>query len=414
MAAQFALTPAAAMVGVIDVGSQEGRKLYENGIKKLSEDLYDCQANDLHTFLATLDERATEYGWNDEIGGILRIPKDPEDLLQGMDYLIDKYGTIDSERIRRFERTYIGQQVRPAQDNYVLFKCLMNSLSKEGKKKVIIWKDDYTVNGFPSGCMLLKVIIRESHLDTNATTASIRSKLNQLDEYLPTVGYDISKFNGYVKLLIDSLAARGETTQDLLINLFKGYLAAPDKEFNAYITRKKDDYYEGNNIDPNHLMQQADAKYKTLVQDQKWNAPSAQEEKIIALQLQIKNLQSKAKGKEGVPKKGPGGMQKKKHFKDKSKGKQPWMTIRPKDEELLKPKYHKNKAWWWCSPETGGKCTGHYRVHKPSECKADVFNARAKEKQLEKKANEQAKLKISKALEAVAEEDFENDQETWE
>lgn len=410
MAALFALMPAGAVDGVINYRTPEGRKLYENATKKLNEELYDCNAEELYAFLYTLDERATEYGWNDEVGGILYVPKDPNDLGQGLDYLIDKYGTVDVDRVRAHDESYINLQIRPAQDNYMLFRCLMASLSTEGKKKIVIWKEDYTIGDRPSGCLLLKVIIRESHLDTNATTASIWNKLNQLDEYLPTVGYNITKFNGYVKLLVDSLAARGETTQDLLINLFKGYLSAPDKEFGRYITRKRDDYYEGTATNPSQLMQQADAKYKTLVQEDKWNAPSAQEEKIIALQSQIKKLQDKEKEKKSGPKKGTRTFDKKKAFKDK--GKQPWMTVRPSNDNLLKPKYYKNKAWWWCSPETGGKCNGHYRVHKPSECKADKFNARAKEKQLEKK--EEAKLKLSKALEAVVEDDFENDQETWE
>jgi hypothetical protein len=45
----------------------------------------------------------------------------------------------------------------------------MNSISKEGKNKILIWKKQYTVRNFSSGTLLLKIIIRESHLDTNAT-----------------------------------------------------------------------------------------------------------------------------------------------------------------------------------------------------------------------------------------------------
>jgi len=49
----------------------------------------------------------------------------------------------------------------------------------------------------------------------------IRAKLSALDSYILTIGCDISKFNAYVKDLIDSLTARGETTQDLLANLLE-------------------------------------------------------------------------------------------------------------------------------------------------------------------------------------------------
>ena len=86
---------------------------------------------------------------------------------------------------------------------------------------------------------MLKIIIRESHLDTNATTTTIRNKLSSLDVHIPTIGYDITKFNGYVKMLIDSLHARGEVTHDLLPNLFKGYKAVSDKKFLNYVSHKE-------------------------------------------------------------------------------------------------------------------------------------------------------------------------------
>ena len=62
---------------------------------------------------------------------------------------------------------------------------------------------------------------------------------------MPTIGRDITKFNAYVKLQVDTLAARGETTTDLLTNLFKGYLAASDRNIVEYIESKQERYDEG-------------------------------------------------------------------------------------------------------------------------------------------------------------------------
>jgi hypothetical protein len=53
----------------------------------------------------------------------------------------------------------------------------------------------------------------------------IRTKLTNLDVYMGQVGNDIDKFNKYVQNLLEALNARGETTTDLLTNLFKGYTA---------------------------------------------------------------------------------------------------------------------------------------------------------------------------------------------
>ena len=93
-----------------------------------------------------------------------------------------------------------------------------------------------------SGNLLLKIIVRESHLDTNATTGSIREKLSILDTYLPQVDCDVTKFNQYVKLMVENLWSRGEMTQDLLSNLFKEYGAYSDRAFVAYIDKKQELY----------------------------------------------------------------------------------------------------------------------------------------------------------------------------
>ena len=116
----------------------------------------------------------------------------------------------------------------------------MNSLSTEGKLKVIVWKDLYIISSKQLGVALFKVVVRECHLDTHATVTTIRTQLSSLDTYVHTIGCDISKLNQYVKQLVTNLRARGETTNDLLINLFKAYLSVNDKEFVRYIDSKKD------------------------------------------------------------------------------------------------------------------------------------------------------------------------------
>jgi hypothetical protein len=257
----FALNPAAAINGVIDYSTIEGRKLYGYATKKLDEELFDCNADGLYQFLQSLGNRASEYGWDNDAEGIINIPENDIDVDAEEFSLIEEYGQLTMDRIREYDTTYIDTEGRQAQNSYMLYQCLMGSISKEGKKKILIWKDDYTIDEHKSGNLLLKVIIRESHIDTNATTSNIRTKLSSLDTYIHTIGQDITKFNGYVKLLIDSLQARGETTQDLLTNLFKGYAVCSDKEFVSYIKRKHETYEEGTDIEPDNLMKLADTKY---------------------------------------------------------------------------------------------------------------------------------------------------------
>lgn len=74
-------------------------------------------------------------------------------------------------------------------------QCLMNSITKEAKYVITIWSDNYHINGIPSGNLLIRIIIRESHIDTHATKGAICTKLRNLDVYMATVNSDIAAFN---------------------------------------------------------------------------------------------------------------------------------------------------------------------------------------------------------------------------
>ena len=119
---------------------------------------------------------------------------------------------------------------------------------------------------------------------------------------------------------------------------------------------------------PSYLMNKAANKYKLLKTKEMWEAPSAESE-ITALKSTVGNIQKVLKrssataGNENTPNKS------KKIKKVSKKKPQPaWMKFKPDPANLTKPREWNGKSWWWCSPETGGKCDGKYRAHKPSEC----------------------------------------------
>ena len=413
--AEFYLNPASAMVGVLDFTDVECRKYFHKATKKLDEEeLYDCTPGNMYHFLKLLKQRANENGWDSEVTGVLWIPEDHQDQNSDLHYLPTEYGRVTMEQIANFERSYLGLETRASQDGYMIFKCLMNSLSKEARMKIETWESEYMITNeqgtvVPSGNLLLKVIIRESHLDTNATTQSIRMKMINLDEYMSKIGSDITKFNGYVKLLEGSLVARGQRSEALLTHLFKGYLAASDKTFVKYINEKMDRYEEGEEITANKLMQLADNKYRLLKERDEWDAPSAEEEKLLALQTEIEKLKKmkkrkndhessdserskKNKASRGNPSKGKG-----------NQDKPSWMFKRPSDDDLHKPRKWNGKDWWFCSNETGGRCNGEYRRHKPSECRGKAFKKESGERNQEYKKDQVSKdesrnLKVSEAL----------------
>ena len=318
-----------------------------------------------------LNHRANENGWDDKIGGVLWIPEDAAGQDSELHYLLPAYGQVTMNQIGNFERSYLGRQQRAALDNYMLYKCLINSLSKEARMKIGGWENEYIINNnqgtkTPSGNLLLKVI---------ATTQSIRMKLSNLDNYILKIGSDITKFNGYVKILARSLEARGQKVKALLTHLFKGYLAASDKVFVRYINDKKDKYEEGKEVSADKLMQLADNKFRLLKERKEWDAPSPEEEKIMALEAAGEKL----KKRKSNPKKKDKQDNTPKKQKIKSKGrfvdtpKPQWMHERPKEEDLSKTITWNGKEWWYCYKDTSGKCDGEYRRHYPKDCQGRQF-----------------------------------------
>ena len=372
----FARAPAQVIDGLLDYTRTEHVKVYRGAIKQVAETMYDCEPEGLYQFLVDVQDRADEMGWS---RGILMITFDAGEDDEREEAFLQHYGKITLEQVTESELQYINEEGRLAQDTYMLYKCLMSSLTNEARKKVSIWSSQYRIgeNNEVSGVALLKVIIRESHLDTNATTNQLRTKLSNLDEYMRTIDSDISRFNTHVKLLVQALTARNQTTSDLLINLFKGYRAVSDEAFRGWLQRKQDYQEEGNDLTPDELMQAAKNKYDTMVETGEWNAPT-NEEKFVALNSTVKDLSKKLKAFDKKKPSTPGNKDKK--LTKLKKGFEKPNKDHPKDWPVPKNPGDKNKSefkgnmWYWCGKSTGGKCEC-WRAHNPKECKGVAASA---------------------------------------
>jgi hypothetical protein len=59
---------------------------------------------------------------------------------------------------------------------------------------------------------------------------------------------DITKLNEYANDQLNTLATRGETSTDIIINLLTGYLVCSDRKFTVYSEKCNDEYEEGTNM----------------------------------------------------------------------------------------------------------------------------------------------------------------------
>jgi hypothetical protein len=398
----FSLSPALADTSVINYNTTKGAKLYSAATQKLTTE-YDLSPNGLKLFLTQLGARAMFGGWTD----ILNIPlipgAEPEILIN----LISHYGMIKPHEVRRHAAMYYNTHTRVAQDTATLFVCIMNSLSPDAQNKISIREKDYTFTDgdtvYVSGTCLLKIVIDEACIDTNATTRRIREKLSDLPNYMVSVDSDIGEFNLYVKNLMINLGARGQTTHDLLPNLFKGYKAVADENFVAYIARKQDDYDDGIDTTDEELMSSAELKWKTMVAEKTWKSPNEDSSKIIALEAQIRSLSNKFNSQESPknyakrPAENRGGPPRKK--KDRNADKPLWMTTPPAaGMPHSKTVDGKKGEWEWCPTH---KAWGR---HKHQVCELQLKGLRSKGLKPPKyggKSNDDKTLKINQALAAI-------------
>ena len=373
-----AFTPGLGTKGILRYDEKKSHAyLYKQATAPLEEEKYDCKPEGFFQFHESLKERAVEFGWNDPEGIFWVRPSNSEQPIN----ILENYGSITLKAIKKHELTYWDNGSRKCQDARMLYMCIMNSLSVEGKAKLNINSQDYSLGprGLPSGLCLFKILVRESYLDSNATTGMIREQLSELDSFIPQVGHSITQFNNHVKMLLKALHARGEKTMDLLTYLFKAYAVCKDEEFVKYIRDLQTKHEMGGRkqrLTSEVLMHQAEKKYKIMVTTKTWEAPTPAQEQLIAMQTTLDQMKQKLKDKKSVLK------EKKRQSNEKNdstkKGKKvkyekkelpAWMDKPPETDKMHEPVMWNGKDWHWCCKETGGKCPGAWRVHTPKMCK---------------------------------------------
>ena len=358
---------------ILDLSTKEGAKYYERATKSLYDNgpKFDVEPTQFWTFIDLLNARVRDLGML-EVDGNLYLDMGTE-RSGNTEYInpITKHGRYNHDDMMEFEAAFVNTFTRKSQNSKVLFDLLMNSLSTTGLQRIHGWKDQYHIDGNEASGCLFKVIVRESYIDSIATTNTIRETLSSLDKWIQDNGSDITKFNAYVLHQLDALKARGEQSQDITVNLFKAYLSVKDKEFLAYIRSIRHRHEDGSKYIKFHtLMHRADDFYKTAITRGEWEKPTPQDKQVLALQAKVNKL-SKDKQLKNE------NWQRKKDRKQKNnnpsgqvqasgKAEKPdWLkdNIKPAAASLKDPKTWNNIKWHFCCPETGGKCKGNWRTH---------------------------------------------------
>jgi len=395
--APFALTPARAVQGLIDYTTRHGQRLYESATQPL-ETKFDCKPDKLRLFVDTFRKRANSANWT----ATLQVP------LNGQTYdITDNYGFLTYDQIRAHAMTYIGTQTRNYQNAYQIYECLFATLTDDARTKVATRHNEYTVHDQPDGLLYFKAIIATAQVDTPATVSQIRYKLMNLSQHMQDIDSDIEQFNIDVQTYVMALEARGNSTSDLLVNLFRGYKSASDETFRKYICDREDDYNDGTlpNLTPEKLMSLAVNKYRTLVDDNTWNQESPQQKQIVALNAQIQKLigdRSKKPNSNNKDHKTKSTSKNKDKKTPKNRKYPDWKYKAPSGNEP-RAKSIKGKQFYWCK---------HHELwceHTEDQCRKAKGNTDASKKnknEVNADTNkDNLKLQLTRNLAAISTED---------
>ena len=172
-----------------------------------------------------------------------------------------------------------------------------------------------------------------------------------------------------------------------------------------YVNEKLSRYEEGELKEADQLMTLMANKYKNMMIQNQWEAPSPHDATIQALQSKVEKLQRELKRAPKITQhKNP---QKKKEGQSSKPQcpKQLANNEKPQTRQMSRIRMWNGNKWYWCPKETGGKCEGCWVRHPPASCEGKAFKGfnkkvmskdAPKPEKVEKKARERKKPMMKK------------------
>jgi hypothetical protein len=91
----------------------------------------------------------------------------------------------------------------------MLQECIWGSLTLRAQHRLAQYEDEYTVNSFCCGPLLLNLIKRTVTGNSRATIRAIRSQLDHIDDYVNEVNGNVEMITGSSQSILDSSKLTG-------------------------------------------------------------------------------------------------------------------------------------------------------------------------------------------------------------
>eukprot|EP00957_Ditylum_brightwellii_P015940 1200345-Ditylum_brightwellii.AAC.1 len=250
--------------------------------------------------------------------------------------VLTDYARLSMDDIAKHARFKFLSHNRCHQNNTQFYYYLLNSIDKSSKIQILQEDRQLHVQGIPIGLSLFKLLILE------------------------TVADAVNNISGF--------KSRGEKSDDLIVNLFHGYLVATDYKFTQHIERQQERYEKGETMEYTILMKLTLNKYTVLKGKLEWGALSKDRQEIVALlanvqKLKDQNIQLKnnSQKKPAAPKSNKSNPSNNNNNRKRTKPKKQdlwaWKKIPPKDikahqKQVKHPKSGISEMYCWCPAHT--------------------------------------------------------------
>ena len=146
-------------------------------------------------------------------------------------------------------------------------------------------------------------------------------------------------------------------------------------------------------MEADHLMTLTANKYKNMMIQNQWEAPSPHDGTIQALQSKVEKLQREVKRAPKTMQQKNRHLQKKKEGQSSKPQRPKWLvnSEKPQTGQLSRTRMWNRNKWYCCSKETEGKCEGCWVRHTPASCEGKAFKG-FKKKGMSKEAPKPEKV----------------------
>lgn len=350
------LTPFGRNVAV-DLTTEAGRKYYIDATKELSTK-FDGSKQKYHTFLLCLKDAANERGW---------------DKICNLTYNSIKFnilvepGKIQLQDLKNYcTSIWTGKNYHLQQLHNIMGVFLLKSVEEKVRNRLDLDKPTwfFQARGGSDGLLIFKLLVNYSMQSTRYGIQATKDILHSLK---------VSNYENNVttmllarRNLIDELAAHGEKFAEDLFWLYKCLETCENKLFLRWLEGEKSLWEQGKStsLSSEELQEEADTRYRNLVDSKKWDVDSDANKKLIAMHAVVSELvktlalqttaanAAKAKSDKDV---------------ERYKEKNAWKLIEPKDGES-KTKTVGDKTYHWCTGHDGKAHRKMWSLHTPDAC----------------------------------------------